>query len=175
MLAKLQKEFDSLNNLLERVLNFASNLSDRKLHQSPQGAWSAAQIIYHLKESEKGTLAYLTKKIQTPASEVTKGGINARIRSFMLSRALRNYKKKFRAPSVLSEMPEQPDFKKVRSEYLEIRRDMGLLLGQFDKEMLGRTYFKHPVAGRITILQTLEFLKDHLERHEEQIIERSGF
>ncbi|NEN22173.1 DinB family protein [Cryomorpha ignava] len=174
MLGKLQKEFDSLNNLLERTLDFAGNLSNDKLHQSPKGVWSAAQIIYHLKESEKGTLMYLEKKIQSPKAEVAKGGISSKIRSFMLSRALRNYNKKFKAPSILGEMPEKPNFTEVRSEYLEVRKKMGLLLEKFDKDMLGRAYFKHPRAGRITILQTLEFLNDHLERHEDQIIERSS-
>ena len=174
MLGKIQKEFDSLNNLLERMLNLAGNLSNEKLHQSPPDAWSAAQIIYHLKESEKGTLAYLEKKIQSPSAEVPKGGLSSKIRSLMLSRALRNYDKKFSAPSVLSEMPAKPNFTEVKREYLETRKKMGLLLEKFDQDMLGRTYFKHPRAGRITILQTLDFLKDHLERHEEQIIERSG-
>lgn len=174
MLGKLQKEYDSLNNLLERTLDFASNLSNEKLHQSPKGAWSAAQIIYHLKESEKGTLLYLDKKILTPKGEVPKGGLSSKIRAFMLSRALRNYTKKFKVPSVLSDVPEKPNFTEVKSEYWEIRKKMGLLLETFDKDMLGRAYFNHPRAGRITILQTLEFLNDHLERHEEQIIERSG-
>lgn len=174
MLPKLQREFDSLNTLLERVLSFADNLTDDKLHQSPEHAWSAAQIIYHLKEAEEGTLAYLEKKILTPKTDVKKGGLSSKIRSIMLGRALRNYDKKFKAPSVLNKMPEKPNFTEVKSDYLNVRKKMGLLLEKFDKDMLGRAYFKHPRAGRITIIQTLNFLKDHLERHEEQIIERSG-
>ena len=174
MLSNIQKEFESLNNLLDRVLTFAGNLPEAKLHQSPEGAWSAAQIIFHLKETERLSLGMLHKQIQKPASEIEKGGIKSSIRSFMLSRALRNYKTKFRAPAVLGDIPAKPNFTEVRKEYLEVRRQLGSLLEQFDKEMVKRAYFKHPVAGRITILQTLEFLKDHLERHEDQMIERSA-
>jgi len=71
-------------------------------------------------------------------------------------------------------MVEKPDFTEVKAEYLEIRKKMGLILEKFDKDMLGKAYFKHPRAGRITIMQTLGFLKDHFDRHAKQILERSG-
>lgn len=173
MLPKLQIEFDSLNNSLANTLNYMDNLSVESRYASKPGEWNAAQILYHLKDAESGTLAYLSKKIQAPKSEVPRGGLSSKIRSVMLSRALRNYDRKFKVPSGLNAVPEQPDYDKVRKEYLDVRKKMGLLLERFDKKMVNKAYFKHPRAGRITILQTMGFLKDHFDRHTEQIIERS--
>lgn len=174
MLPKLQLEFDSLNNSLERGLSYMDNLSVESLYASNAEEWNAAQVLFHLKDAENGTLTYLTKKIQTPKSEIPKGGLSSKIRSVFLSRALRNYDRKFRAPSGLSDIPEKPDYENLRKEYLEVRKKFGLLLEKFDKGMVKKAYFKHPRAGRITILQTMEFLKDHFDRHMEQITERSS-
>lgn len=174
MLPKLQIEFDSLNNSLERTLTYMDNLSNENLYACDPEEWNAAQILFHLKDAENGTLAYLSKKIQTPKSEIPKGGLSSKIRSIFLGRALRNYDRKFKAPSVLSNIPDKPDYHDVKREYLEVRKKTGLLLEKFDKKMVNKAYFKHPRAGRITILQTLEFLKDHFDRHMEQIIERSS-
>lgn len=174
MLSKLQIEFDSLNHSLNQMLTYMDNLSIEKLYASNPEEWSAAQILYHLKDAEKGTLAYLTKKLETPKSEIPRGGLSSKIRSIFLGRALRNYERKFKAPAMLSDIPQKPEYKSLREEYLEVRKNFGLLLEKFDKEMVKKAYFKHPRAGRITILQTMEFLKDHSDRHMEQIIERSS-
>ena len=174
MISKLQIAFDSLNNSLEHALSHTDTLSNENLYAGKPGEWNAAQILYHLKDAENVTLAYLTKKIQSPKSEVSRGGLSSKIRSLMLGRALRNYDRKFKAPSGLHEIPEKPDYREVREEYLEVRKNFGLLLEKFDKEMVNKAYFKHPRAGRITILQTMEFFKDHFDRHMEQIIERSS-
>ena len=174
MLSTLQKKYNALNSSLNKILEYTDNLPKDKLNQSPEGEWNASQILYHLKEAERGTLAYLSKKIQAPVSEVESGGLSAKIRAFFLSRALRNRKKKFKVPSVFKEMPENLNYEDTRSEYLDTRRNLGILLEKFDKKMIGKAYFKHPRAGKITIIQTLEFLKDHFDRHADQIRERSG-
>ena len=174
MLSKLQVAFDSLNNSLQDTLNYMDNLPVEKLKSGNPGEWNATQILCHLKDAEKGTLAYLSKKIQTPLAEVPGGGLGSKIRFMMLSRALQNYERKFKVPSGLDTVPENPDYAEVREEYLEVRKKFGLLLDAFDRKMMNKAYFKHPRAGRITILQTMGFLKDHFDRHMDQIIERSS-
>ena len=174
MLSKLQVAFDALNNSLQDTLNYMENLSVESQQASNPGEWNAVQILCHLKDAESGTLTYLSKKIQAPKSEIPRGGLSAKIRSIMLSRALRNYDRKLKVPTGLDTVPDKPNYSEVREEYLEVRKKFGLLLEEFDKEMVNKAYFKHPRAGRITILQTMEFLKDHFDRHMEQIIERSS-
>jgi len=174
MQPKLEKKYKALNDSLNKLLEYTDSLSQDQLNQSPEGKWNASQILYHLKEAEQGTLAYLTNKIQAPVDEVEGGGLGSRIRAFFLSKALRSRKNKFKVPSVFKEIPDSPSYSDTRSEYLETRKKFGILLDKFDKKMMGKAYFKHPRAGKITIMQTLEFLKDHFDRHADQIVERSS-
>ncbi len=173
MLSKLHAPYDELETELQELFRYMDSLPEGRRHQSPEGAWSAVQILYHLKESEKGTAAYLSKKILAPKSEVPAGGVASKLRSTLLSKSLRNYSKKFNAPSVFKEIPENLDYDKVQEGYIQARKNLRSILDQFDSQMLNKAYFKHPVAGRITIIQTLNFLKDHFQRHVVQLKERS--
>lgn len=170
---KISIKLEALNKSLHHLLTYMNHLDPEQMNHKPDGAWSPVQVLQHLCASEQGTVAYLEKKIHTPAAEVGKGGIGARLRSFLLHKALRNHSKKFKAPAAAGSIDEVPDYEKVKTQYLQTRKDLGVLLEKFDWAMMGRTYFKHPVAGRINILQTLDFLDDHFERHYKQIKERA--
>lgn len=158
---------------LAKMIAHLETLEQEKLHHKPDGKWSPAQIFQHLHDSEIGTLGYLEKKINEEKDKIPVGGLGAKIRSFMLSRALRNRKKKYRAPKVLGELSDKPELDALKTDYLEARRKLRTLLSKLEKKDLKKAYFKHPVAGRLTIVQTLGFLEDHFERHFEQIKERS--
>lgn len=174
MLPELKERFEPLQAELKELTDYMDSLPEDRRYKSPEGSWNAVQIFYHLKESEKGTAGYLGKKIQAPKSEVSSGGLSSKLRSKLLSKSLRNHKMKFKAPAVFSDMPSKPDYETVRREYMEARKNLEAVLEEFETDMLGKAYFKHPVAGRITIVQTLKFLTDHFERHREQIYERSA-
>lgn len=171
---KLQTPFAQLEIELLQLIGYLDGLSDARRHQAPPKAWNSLQILYHLKEAEKGTVGYLDAKLKTPKSQIQKGGISSQIRSILLHKNLRDNKKKFKAPPILKEMPESINYNDVRSEYFKTRQALKTILEKFETDMLNKAYFKHPVAGRITIKQTLEFLKDHFQRHLIQIMDRSG-
>lgn len=173
MIPKIEKKFNQLNEKLNAVLEYMDSLPEEKLVQKPEGAWSAVQILRHLQMAETGTVAYLQKKVQAPPAEVSSAGFAGRVRSFLLSRALRNYRTKFKAPPVIGEVEENPNYSEVKDAYKKARADLEAILDQFDAKMAGKAYFKHPVAGKINIHQTLVFLQDHLNRHADQIKERS--
>jgi hypothetical protein len=174
MVAQLQVKFDRLEAILGDTLAYTDQLSPDKKHAAPPNEWSATQILYHLQISEMGTLGYLEKKLQAPPSEVEKAGIAGWLRSKLLRRALKNMKKKFKAPSILGEMPAKPDYNAVKSGLIETRKKLKNVLEKVTKEQVGRAYFKHPRAGKINLLQTMDFLDDHFSRHAQQIRERSA-
>jgi len=173
MIPKIEKKFTRLNEKLNTVFNYLDGLTDEQRKQSPKGAWSAVQILRHLQMSESGTASYLRKKVQTNPADVPSAGIAGKLRSFLLSRALKNYGKKFKAPRVIGEMEENPNYVDVKNEYKKTRDELRGLLSGFDQKGAGKAYFKHPVAGKINIHQTLTFLENHFDRHIEQIKERS--
>lgn len=174
MEAKLESKYAHLQQSLTGLFAQLDSLPEKQLQQSPEGAWNAVQILYHLSVSERGTVGYLNKKLNDSAAKIEKAGLAAFIRSMLLKRALRNYNKKFRAPKIVADIPDQPDYAETKEMYLAVRTDLKAMLEMFDKDKMGKAYFRHPRAGRISILQTMDFLQDHFDRHAQQIQERSA-
>lgn len=170
---KISTKLEALNKSLHHLLTYMNHLEPEQMTHRPDGAWSPAQVLQHMYLSEQAAVAYLKKKSQTPAVEVGKGGMGAKLRSFLLHKALRNEAKKYKAPRVAGDVDENPSYEEVKAQYLQVRKDLEAVLGQFDWAMMGRTYFKHPIAGRMNILQMLDFLNDHFQRHYNQIKERA--
>jgi hypothetical protein len=169
MLRKFEKKLDRMDASLTEMITFLDGLSTDKMHHKPNGKWSPAQVFQHLHDAEIGTKNYLDKKLQAPPSEVPSGGIGGKVRSFMLKRALRSRKNQFKAPEMLAEISENPNYPELRQSYLNVRKDMRATLEGVETDRAGKAYFKHPRAGRLTISQTLDFLEDHFDRHFEQI------
>lgn len=174
MEAKLESKYAHLQQSLTGLIAQLDSLPEKQLRQRPEGAWNAVQILYHLSISERGTVGYLNKKLSDGTAKIENAGLAAFIRSVLLQRALRNYNKKFRAPKMVADIPDQPDYAETKQIYLRARADLKSTLEKFDKEKMGKAYFRHPRAGRISILQTMDFLQDHFDRHAQQIQERSA-
>lgn len=173
MLPRFEKKLNSMDQSLAEMIAFLGHLDADQLHDKPNGKWSAVQVFEHLHDSEKGTTGYLKKKMLAPPGEVSSGGIRATIRSMVLRRALRSRKNQFRAPKVLSEISENPDYTALKESYRTTRQEMRNILSEIDSKRSSKEYFKHPRVGRLTIGQTLGFLKDHFDRHFDQIKART--
>jgi len=169
MIKSIEIRIDKLDAELDEVIQ-KMRASSASLHHKPEEKWSPSQVLNHLYTSEFGTVNYLKKKIHS--NDIPSSGIRGFIASKILSSALKNQKKKYKAPKVLGEMPDKPDFESIQEEYLKVRKELRSVLGEFDKSMARKAYFKHPVAGRLNIYQTLSFLENHFKRHQEQIYER---
>jgi len=169
MIGSIENRLDKLDHELREVVKHLNARIDR-VHFSPEGKWSPAQIVHHLYTSEFGTVNYLKKKIAT--ENVPSAGVRGYFASLLLKRALKNQNRKYKAPKVLGEMPEKPKFEKLQKDFLNLRKELRSVLGRFDKRMAKKAYFKHPVAGRMNIYQTLSFLEDHFDRHKKQIYQR---
>jgi hypothetical protein len=173
MLRPIKQRFDQLEHVLHEAGAFLMGLSAEKAHAHPPDAWSAAQILYHLYMSESGTVTYIRKKLEHPPKTHQRTGMMGTIRGVLLRRALRNLSKKYKAPAVVAEVPEAPNVKETLAAFAKLRRQLGAMLETFDSDMAARAYFKHPVAGKINILHTLDFMVAHFERHTLQMKERS--
>lgn len=169
MLPKIEHKKDALHKALKQLLKYTDGLEPSALHTKKGTDWSAAQVLYHLWLSEKGTAESLKKKLNDPDARKEKAGLSASLRAYALRRALKNKRAKFKAPPIVADIPEKPDYTVLKSDYLTTRDELYKILALFDRETAGSAIFKHPRAGKINILQTLDFLQDHLDRHADQI------
>lgn len=160
-----------LDDRLEELLAHCDGLNPDALHAKSGEEWSGAQILEHLYLAEQGTLGYLKSKMKTTPP---RAGWGAAIRSLLLNRALRNKNKKYRAPKVIGSPSERPEYTTLAQNYRQLRVDMRRMMAEGDPRVFRRALFKHPIAGRLNMLQTLAFLQTHLDRHAEQIRERTS-
>ncbi len=174
MIQGLQEKFDELESVLQSTLTYMDTVPSEVLSRDLSEKWNALEILNHLYISESGTTRYLEKKSQAPAKSVQKGGLNSWVRSKLLQRALNNYQKKYRAPKVVDQVKGELDFQELRSKLISNRAELANLLGTITTDSAKRAYFKHPLAGRLNIYQTMDFLIAHFKRHAEQIKERTS-
>jgi hypothetical protein len=134
--------------------------------------WSVLEICYHLIKSEDLSLIYLKKKLHY-GTNIPSSGLIASLRSIYLNWALRlpfNYK----APSRVSEFPENLNWVELSNQWLKIRNEMKVLLLDLPDRFENSLVYKHPLAGRLTIDQMLNFFKVHIQRHQNQIVKTIG-
>ncbi len=173
MHAKLESRFNRLNAKLNSLLKAMDGCSDERLLKAPEGKWNSLQILHHLLSSEQKSSNYIHKKMQG-IQESPKTGMSAAFRSWALRFALGSRIKKYKAPAILGEMPENLDYTSTKENYLHVRKELAELLKDLSEDQLGLALFKHPIAGRMNVLQALGFMEAHMDRHGEQIYERAG-
>ncbi len=174
MIKGLQEKFDELELVLKSTISYMDTVPEEVLSKDLNDQWNALEILNHLYISEMGTTKYLEKKCQAPAETVKKGGLNSWFRSKMLQRALNNYQKKFKAPKVVGSVKGEIDYGKLKLDLISNRAELATVLGTFTPDTAKRAFFRHPLAGRLTIYQTMDFLVAHFKRHAEQIKERTS-
>jgi uncharacterized damage-inducible protein DinB len=86
----------------------------------------------------------------------------------LLTLALR-YRKKIKAPAILPEPTGNRTFKEWRREWEASRRQWQQLLENTPEKLLQKELFKHPLAGYLTLRQTLDFITEHTLHHVAQV------
>ena len=76
---------------------------------------------------------------------------------------------KFKAPSVAEPLSNNATLADTQARWNAIRTDLNVLWNNLPEEVLDRSWFKHTLAGKLNLMQMLEFFGNHFERHEHQI------
>lgn len=162
------EQMETLGKLRSEVLARLSNLSSEALNRKPgAGGWSAAQVLAHVIQAERLSLQYLRKKTQKPEL-IPRSGVIAAIKSRALGLFLR-LPFKVSAPPRTAEVPESAELRDLEQDWDRVRSGWRDFLRDFPPELARKAIYKHPVAGRLNLEQTLRFLIDHLRRHAGQI------
>jgi len=151
--------------LMRELSAYPESMLDHK--PSPE-RWSVNQILIHLLTSEQLTLAYLKKK-SLGVDQVKDAGPRESLKIFLLILSQR-LPMKFKAPAVvLAHTPATVPLESLAAQWEILRREMQDFLETIRDEHLKRLIYKHPVAGRLDVIQCLTFMREHFLHHLRQI------
>ena len=164
----LQRLFDLIEQQSQSLLNRIDSLNTDQLHHQPPGKWSLSQVFAHLITSEQLSVQYLKKKIQAIDEQPDTGIIEElKILTLIISQRLPF---KFKAPKVVVDhTPTFNDAAEIAKAWNQTRAELKDLLGRFANNQLKRKIYKHPVAGKLNIVQATRFLSEHIIHHTPQI------
>ncbi len=163
-LVHFQRLETSRKALFQKLMQHSDDELNRK---RADGGWSAIQVMQHLIQAEMGTLAYLQKKTKD-ISGVEKSGFMHKVRTLLLKIFLK-LPIKFKAPKMVAEVPDYASLKETATQWQLIRATLLQLCIDLPEEAFEKELFRHPLAGRMNILQMLDFFDSHFERHLAQI------
>ena len=168
MNTKLQQIFDSLETQRNQLFISLNSLTVEKLNQQPTNGWSINQVIAHLITAERLSIMYLHKKIQA-INEVENTGLLEELKMVVLIISQR-LPFKFKAPKVVVENTKSStSLHQLEQDWNAVRNELKIVLEKFNDDQIKRKIYKHVVAGKLNIQQTLLFFREHVIHHQQQI------
>lgn len=166
----LQYRLDALDAALDALVDELSGHSIEALQQPPApGQWSALQVMQHLMRSEELSMQYLRKKLSYQP-ELQKAGMAAALRSRLLRFYLRlPFKFKAPAPVDASTFKTDVSLDELARRWRANRRELRAFLDGLPADLYDKEVYKHPFAGRLTLMGMVDFFDGHFRRHREQI------
>ena len=128
---------------------------------------SLTDELDHLVTAEKLSVKYIKRKTRTPEN-VERSGFRSKIRIFALKLAL-ILPFKYKAPKISDSTGKNPEYKKLKSGWEEIRQDLREEIKSLDESMLEGEILKHPIVGMLNMKQTLKFFDIHFHHHRKQV------
>ncbi len=165
---RLEHVFGKLEERKERLWEQLQKLDESKLSLQPDDkSWSIIQVIDHLVFSESASLSYSKKKLLAGDDLKRPTFFHTQRMSFYNVILLSHYK--IKAPSVVSNPVNEKSLSVVMAQFEDSRVELRQFLERFPKKYLSKAVYKHPLAGRIAILQMLKFFEAHFIHHTYQI------
>jgi uncharacterized damage-inducible protein DinB len=165
---KLQQIFDSLETQRNQLFTSLNGLAVEKLNQQPTNGWSINQVIAHLIAAERLSVLYLRKKIQA-INEVENTGLIEELKMIVIILSQR-LPFKFKAPkTVVENTKSSTSLHQLEQEWNAVRNELKIVLEKFNDDQIKRKIYKHVVAGKLNIQQTLLFFREHIIHHQQQI------
>lgn len=161
-------KLDELDRLKREAVAECRGLSDDELRFRPDpDSWCVLQVIEHLVLVERMTLVSIKKGEQRVKRQKDRN-LATKVRSWMLKIALL-LPFKYKAPAVaeVKDEPENPD--QLFDSWDEAREELRAWIAGAPEELMQKEMFRHPIAGMMTPLQAVEFIKYHLIHHRKQL------
>lgn len=165
-----QKQVAERDKIFAKLVKAAP---ERSMIRPSSGAWCSSEIMQHLKNSETGVLHVLKKQVVKESTSFKTHRLGNTFRSMLLNASLiSNFK--FKAPAVVAETGEIETPENLLGQWNTYKQEMMDLLGAFPAELKNKLVFRHPVAGWLNLMETLQFMRFHQMHHMRQVVYRSG-
>lgn len=163
------EEFERIERQREAVQRDLQGLPEETLSRHPgEGRWSAKQVIEHLMLAEAGSLKYLTYKL-SQGEKLPPPDWRASLRSLLLNFSLWQPLKEFAAPAPVSQPRNDRPMHEVFADWATLRQQLRSFLETAPEAWHQTPSYKHPRAGRLTLVGMLTFFEAHVARHTQQI------
>jgi len=160
----LFKQLEEQRTLLLKELKKKENAV---LKQRPQGGgWNILEVLGHLLQTEKLALSYVNKKMNV-IKEISFSGIKAIINKHILLSVL-GLPFKYKAPQNSIPAEDIRSLEELENEWAEFRKELLRLLDVTGNESR-KLLYRHPFAGRMNLLQMMQFFIAHIKHHIKQI------
>ncbi len=172
-MSKIKQKCDqllaSLTDHWSLQLSAISTLSPEQFIQAPaEGKWSVGQVMWHLYNAERGSLAYIKKKCQYP-DQLQSADFAARKNAWMVKTYLK-FPIPVKAPAAAGVPPEQVSLEEINKKWQRSRAALSDFINTTDPVILAKQVYKHPLAGRMDMAGALGFFDQHQKRHNKQIL-----
>lgn len=165
---KIKQEFDALEKSRIELFNKLDKLDASKMNKQPDAnSWSVVQVMDHLTLAERNSLLYMTKKLSV-TNQFDKANFKTSVRLFLLKSALK-LPVKWKAPKIVADAHNDKNYAEAKAAWIEVRNGIAAFLEKFPEEHLESELFKHPTAGKFTVVQALNFMHTHFGHHLPQI------
>jgi len=166
---KLDKVFRKAESEREKVLHLIRDIPADKLLVNPRkGKWSISQILSHIIEVERISLAYMKKKSLGIAA-ARDSGIWEDFK-FLVLLISQRLPLKYKRPRIISgHDPASLTFPQIIQAWNAVRADLKDFLLTFDDRTIKRTIYKHAFSGRLNVVHAVKFFAEHLKHHLPQI------
>lgn len=166
---KLEKIYQALENQRLELNTHLQSFTTEQLQAKPTASsWSALQVVAHLYTAEKLSFSYIKKK----SLGIADVG-NAGLRQTMLMPILKLSQRlpfRFKAPkAVVENTPEAIPLEHLIDHWNLLRLELKAHLENLPDAHMNKLVYKHPVAGRLSLPQAMQFFAEHINHHKPQI------
>ncbi|SKC75922.1 DinB family protein [Ohtaekwangia koreensis] len=165
---KLRIRFEQIETDRKKLLNELIALNEDILWKAPQGKWSINQILTHIMVSEKLSVLYMRKKSHGVDQLDNSGALESF--KVLVLKASQRLPIKYSAPKVLIEnTPDALPLQELIRQWDSVRDVLRNLLEKIAEKNIRKKIYKHPVVGRLDVLQAMAFFHEHIHHHWPQV------
>ena len=162
----IEKRLKLLDSETQRIFDDLSGLDDQTLRKNGRG-WSVIQVLNHLNKAEILSLQYMRKKMKA-GTKMKKINVLNRMRMWITCGFLESGLK-WKAPSYIANPPGDDSLEEMREKWKETRSQIEAYIQDYPDEWLDRAVYKHPMAGRLSLMQAIDSFIYHQRHHVHQI------